>query len=57
MIALIGCLMPMLTTVYPLLDRMMSTRFLPMSCTSPFTVASTIVPLPPLSLFSMCGSR
>ena len=28
-----------------------------MSCTSPFTVASTIVPLPSPSVFSMCGSR
>ena len=28
-----------------------------MSCTSPFTVASTIVPLPSPSAFSMCGSR
>src|SRR5664280_1295607 len=36
---------------------MMSTRFLPMSWTSPFTVASTIRPRPPWSLFSMCGSR
>ena len=30
-IALTGCLMPMLTTEYPLLLKMMSTRFLPMS--------------------------
>jgi hypothetical protein len=36
---------------------MMSTRFLPMSWTSPFTVAITIVPLPELSDRSMCGSR
>ncbi len=36
---------------------MMSTRFLPMSWTSPFTVASTIVPLPAPSARSMCGSR
>ena len=28
-----------------------------MSCTSPLTVASTTVPLPPWSDFSMCGSR
>ncbi len=28
-----------------------------MSCTSPLTVASTIVPLPSSSVFSMCGSR
>ncbi len=28
-----------------------------MSCTSPLTVASTIVPLPSESAFSMCGSR
>ena len=28
-----------------------------MSCTSPLTVASTTVPLPPASAFSMCGSR
>ena len=28
-----------------------------MSWTSPLTVASTIVPLPWLSVFSMCGSR
>src|SRR5664279_4269504 len=53
----IGCLMPRFTTEYPLLDRMMSTRFLPMSCTSPLTVASTMVPLPAESVFSMCGSR
>ena len=53
-----GCLMPRFTTVYPLLVKMMSTRFLPMSWTSPFTVASTIVPLPTSpSAFSMCGSR
>jgi hypothetical protein len=52
-----GCLIPRFTTVYPLFDKMMSTRFLPMSWTSPFTVASTIVPLPSSSDFSMCGSR
>ena len=28
-----------------------------MSCTSPLTVASTTVPLPPWSDFSMCGSK
>ena len=28
-----------------------------MSCTSPLTVASTIVPLPASSVRSMCGSR
>ena len=56
-----GCLMPMFTTSYPLLDRMMSTRFLPMSWTSPLTVASTIVALlsraDPSALPSMYGSR
>ncbi|COW52527.1 Uncharacterised protein [Mycobacterium tuberculosis] len=37
---------------------MMSTRFLPMSCTSPLTVASTMRPLPESSSErSMCGSR
>src|ERR1044072_1603540 len=36
---------------------MMSTRLLPMSWTSPRTVASTMVPLPSSSDFSMCGSR
>ena len=39
-----GCSMPGLTT-QPLLVRMISTRFLPMSWTSPRTVASTTVPL------------
>ena len=34
----------------------MSTRFLPMSCTSPRTVARTIFPLPASLDFSMCGS-
>ena len=50
-------LMPRLITSYPLLVRMMSTRFLPMSCTSPFTVASTTRPRPPRSDFSISGSR
>src|SRR5947207_2066086 len=36
---------------------MISTRFLPMSCTSPFTVASTITPRVAESAFSMWGSR
>ena len=36
---------------------MMSTRFLPISCTSPFTVASNIRPRPASLVFSMCGSR
>ena len=36
---------------------MMSTKFFPISCTSPLTVASSIVPRPPSSLFSICGSR
>src|ERR1700752_3990770 len=36
---------------------MISTRFLPMSCTSPFTVASTIVPFSCPSMRSMNGSR
>src|SRR5437868_5165211 len=36
---------------------MMSTRFLPMSWTSPLTVARTILPLLTPSSFSMCGSR
>ncbi len=57
MIASTGCLIPRLTTRKPLLVRMMSTRFLPMSCTSPFTVASTMVPLALPSLFSMWGSK
>ena len=35
----------------------MSTRFLPISCTSPFTVAITIVPFWPRSFFSISGSR
>ena len=34
----------------------MSTRFLPMSWTSPLTVASTTLPLVALSKRSMCGS-
>ena len=42
-----GTLMPRLMTLKPLLPRMMSTRFLPMSCTSPFTVASTMRALAP----------
>ena len=36
---------------------MMSTRFLPMSWTSPFTVASTMVPFWLPSFFSIFGSR
>src|SRR5439155_193335 len=36
---------------------MISTRFLPMSWTSPFTVASTITPRVADSAFSMWGSR
>src|SRR5919205_713081 len=36
---------------------MMSTRFLPMSWTSPLTVASTMVPFCSPSTRSMCGSR
>jgi len=36
---------------------MMSTKFLPMSWTSPRTVANTMVPLPASSVFSMWGSR
>jgi hypothetical protein len=40
MIVSAGTLMPRLTTWYPLLERMMSTRFFPMSWTSPATVAS-----------------
>ena len=55
-----GTLIPRFTTVKPLLERMMSTRFLPMSWTSPFTVASSTLPreesLPSVG-FSMCGSR
>src|SRR5580700_10460352 len=53
-----GCLMPRLTTLKPLLVRIMSTRFFPMSWTSPFTVASTIVPFccAP-AFFSIFGSR
>ena len=41
-ISVMPTLMPRLCTSYPLLVRMMSTRFFPMSWTSPFTVASTI---------------
>ena len=40
-----GCLMPRFSTSKPLLERMISTRFLPMSCTSPFTVARIARPL------------
>src|SRR5438034_822771 len=36
---------------------MMSTRFLPMSCTSPRTVASTMRPFPDSADRSICGSR
>src|SRR5215469_11322774 len=39
------------------LSGMMSTRFLPMSCTSPLTVASTIVPFCTPDFFSIFGSR
>ncbi len=39
-----GTLMPRFTTWKPLLARMISTRFLPMSWTSPFTVARTTLP-------------
>ena len=39
-----GTLMPRFTTSKPLLERMMSTRFLPMSWTSPLTVASSTLP-------------
>ena len=35
----------------------MSTRFLPISCTSPLTVARIILPLVAVSVFSMNGSR
>ncbi|CAB4782944.1 unannotated protein [freshwater metagenome] len=56
-IALIGCLMPIFTTSYPLLDKMISTRFFPISCTSPFTVASKILPRPSSSVFSIFGSK
>ena len=54
-----GCLMPMLWTSKPLLVRMMSTRFLPMSWTSPLTVASTMraFACPVAPAFSMCGCR
>ena len=46
-ISAIEILMPRLYTSYPLFVRMMSTRFLPMSWTSPLTeVASTILPRP-----------
>ena len=34
----------------------MSTKFFPMSCTSPFTVASSMVPRPSSPVFSMKGS-
>ena len=50
------CLIPILTTRYPLLVRIMSTRFFPMSCTSPRTVARSIVPRPSSPVFSMNGS-
>ena len=52
-----GCLIPRLTTLNPLFERIMSTRFLPMSWTSPFTVASTIVPFCEPAFFSIFGSR
>ena len=52
-----GTLMPRLTTSKPLFDSTMSTRFLPMSCTSPFTVASSTLPRDDEAVFSMCGSR
>src|SRR5271166_2851332 len=48
-----GILMPRFTTSYPLLPRMISTRFLPMSWTSPLTVARTILPRAAVSAFSM----
>src|SRR5438067_1990154 len=40
----IGTCLPRSTTWYPLLVRIVLTSDLPMSCTSPKTVASTIVP-------------
>ncbi len=46
----------MFTTRYPLLVRIMSTRFLPMSWTSPFTVANRIDPRSVESAFSINGS-
>ena len=48
--------MPILTTRYPLLVKIISTRFFPMSCTSPRTVARSIVPRPSSPDFSMNGS-
>ena len=54
---LIVCLIPMFTVVYPLLLKMISTKFLPISWTSPFTVASKIEPRPSSSVFSICGSK
>ena len=50
-------LMPRLWTSNPLFVRMMSTRFLPMSWTSPATVANTIEPRVALSVCAIFGSR
>ncbi len=53
-----GTLMPRFTTWKPLFERMMSTRFLPMSWTSPLTVASRMLAATSVAgFFSMCGSR
>ena len=52
-----GTLMPRFTTWKPLLARMISTRFLPMSWTSPFTVASTTLPRLAVWVLSIFGSR
>ena len=57
-IAPIGCLMPIFTVEKPLFVKIISTRFLPISCTSPLTVAKSIFPRPTSdSSFSICGSR
>src|SRR5271157_4915913 len=45
--------MPRFTTSYPLFFKIISTRFFPISCTSPFTVASITFPRFAVSAFSM----
>ena len=43
-----GCLIPRFTTLYPLLDKMMSTKFFPISWTSPWTTPITTLRLKPV---------
>ena len=52
-----GTLMPRSTTSKPLFAKMISTRFLPMSWTSPLTVASTTLPRALVVSASMNCSR